>query len=531
MGYPLPLQDPFAGFPDGGSWPTGGTTGGWAIPGPDYNSSCASDISGGQGRIILGNGPSSMFNARLVTDDAPVYDLNFKFDLSQIVPFLGLSSTSTDPNIFLWVKLEDTADGVDFYEIYLDPYGLQATIRKNTSGPAGYTGLPYSEPTGNGSVALPDLDTTIPLSVRILESGTSRSFKVWQGVEPQDFTVIDDTAPLHVGPRYIDLYVSAKYEGGAPNLFVGDVTVNTGGDAWTYISVGETDHFRFWYDSSLGDKGSADAQAEMPYIEDDLQYHFRWFGNTATWESGPAKIDVKYVNDSHSIEPKATTNALAFYDRNTTTIYVNWLEPNPDIELSTMPRERSILVHELVHYFQFLQTLGSIKRYQSFAEAHAAFLERQFRYDVDPEQLRYGGYADNVKTWLDSARPDYVSDSYTGDGPEFDLAVGCQLLFLNYMKYQLGYSAAAITQANSPVKWGTPNALYAALTGDFLFDPAVKFYQELDRFLPRGVPVDTSTWFDIANPYPLNVSNVIHSTSGPGGFVSQANLAKITFRK
>lgn len=716
-------------YADGSPW----LVGSWVTPGPNYVASDPCDIHGGRGRITVGS-PNDLgqFNSRLWIEDSPVIDVSFQFDVSEVLPAINASALAgaSDPRFYLWVQLEDDAEGTDRYELYYSPAedGFLAAIRKWTTGGPGYTGEPYAEPVGgdptrqDGYVLLNQIDTMQPMSLRIQEIGTVRRFKIWQGTEPTVWTITDTTAPMHSGPRYVDLYtftwtngnpqpyyyvdnvrvdnaisaVAVPYAEGfgeangsgwpnwispspdnvdsnpidvyqgrgrvqfgdmnvGPNYFsarlytanasvydvrfdfdfgemanalstdlyllvtLSDLTLagnanvayyqffydkyvltasikQAGVDqvseilgnidmlqpvsvrilesgsgrqvkVWTagtqeptdwtltgtspafvgprfvnldmnarytgtpsvyfdnfgvnssaaFVLVGETTHFRFWYDSTLGAQGAIDANQEMANIEDDLLNHFRWFGNTAPWSNGPAKVDVKYYNDSHSPQPIAS-GPLAWYEPSEHTIYLNWSEPTQDRELATLPRERAVLVHELVHHFQDMTFLGGYMRYQSFAEAHAAFLERQFRAVVDPGTLREGGYASYVGLFLNSDRPNWVTDSYTGDGLQFELAVGCQLLFLNWLRYQWGYSAAAITQSQSLVKWGTPQSVYAALTGDFLVDPSVKFFAELEQFFPVGTTVDTSAWPDIANPYPLSVP----SHHGPGGALGGA---------
>lgn len=510
----LPYSELF-GEANGTPWPN------WKIPAPFDTVSDPADVFDGRGRIQLNNngGTSSRFSGYLATEDAGIYDLQFDFDLSEIVPML----TGDLPYIYLDVQLEDNAAGVNYYEVYLDPNGLSATtyqIDEQTTGL--FT-------TTVGSVPLPSIDTSQPMSLRVQESPNSRLFKVWQGAEPAEWTVSDTSTHVHAGPRYVYLYVFARYHG-SPDLYVDNLSImggatgggGGGGTDWFWEDVGSTAHFNFRYDSSLGSQTAIAANQEMAVIEDDLRYHFRWFGNSAPWTNGVAKIDIKYVNNAHSQYPLPT--ALAYYMPDEQAIYVNWSE-TPNDELTPLPRERSVLVHEIAHHFQALQN-GTYSRGHSLTEAHAAFLERQFRYDVDYEQLRTGGYAQYVETWLNTPdRPDFVN-TVDNDTDNFDIAVGCELLFLNWLHYEKGYSASAITQASTGLV--SLRSIYVRVSGDFFFDPFPKFLADLDAMFPRDGHTDMSVFPDIANPFPLFLhNNVTNSKSGPAGFVSQADLAKM----
>lgn len=514
---PLPYYEPF-NYPNGTPWPQGdANTSGWLIPGPDGMTGDPSHatVQGGSGQIIVTPdwvGGVPQFAARLPLDNAPTFDLSFTIDISDLVPTYGGYPDIRGGYYFTWLhfQLEDTAGGTVFYEL---AYDADLDVDQGLTTPKLRATI-YQAATWNPLAVVPlNLDTTASLSVRIQESGTNRSLRVWQGIEPTSWTASYGSASVHTGPRYIDLSVVSQQNGGNRSFSLSEIGVNDTATApLQWQAVGSTTHFNFWYDSSLGPQGAIDANQEMVYIEDDLLNHFRWFGNTAPWVNGPAKVDVKYYNDNHSPSPIAS-GVLAWYEPSEHTIYINWAEPRQNPELSTLSMERAIIVHELVHHFQDMTFLGGYMREQSFQEAHAAFLERQFRAVIDPFELREGGYASYVGEFINSTRPNYVTQSYTGSGPQLELAIGCQLLFLNWLRYQKGYSAAAITQSQSPVKWGTPQSVYAALTGDFLIDPSVKFFAELEQAFPVGTTVDTSNWPDIANPYPLGVP----SANGSGG--------------
>lgn len=488
---PLPYFEPFD-YGDHSLWPVE-----WAMPGPDGMTgdvNTTASVLGGRGVIQLSqdwfNG-TPQFSARLPIANAARFDLKFTFDMHEVVPLL---TGNSDPTFEFRVQLEDQALGVVFYDIYMDNFdGLQAEMYKWQQ----MEGFPdgYIQARGIGLALLSEIDPLQPMSVRILENDTVRSFKVWQGAEPVSWTLVDTsgTAPVHSGSRNIDLMAFSQ-QNGTPKIYLDAIGVNHEEE---FVSVGVTEHFEFFYDTALGAPGLADATAAMALAEGDLLNHFAWFGKTAPWSNGPARLPIKFISPQNN----TVSGALAYYEGYDEGIYFIWDKANGS---AINPGYRGMFVHEVAHHFQSLQG-GRWGNAATVLEAQATFLDREFRRSIgDFDSLTSGGYADRVPYWINSYdRLDFVNHVVLDQLSPFDYAVGCTLLFFNYLRWHRGYSPAAITQHPGT----TMRAAYQSLTGDPI-DPFPPFLDGIDTAFPRETqvsPFAVLAWpsKDIANPYPL----------------------------
>ena len=95
-------------------------------------------------------------------------------------------------------------------------------------------------------------------------------------------------------------------------------------------------------------------------------------------------------------------------------------------------------------------------------------------------------------TWLDApGRPDWINNT---EGTDRDyVSIGCSVLFLNWMRFQLGYSWSQIIAAGD----NTLAKTYQNLTGQT--DGFALFMALMDRTYPRGTPSGLTT----DNPFPL----------------------------
>jgi hypothetical protein len=100
------------------------------------------------------------------------------------------------------------------------------------------------------------------------------------------------------------------------------------------------------------------------------------------------------------------------------------------------------------------------------------------------------GGAPRVNQWLQSSRPDWISRTELTD--QNPLSHGCGVLFINYLRHQLGHDLASIMATQPPFDWGvggrTLAGRYAALTGN----PAAQAYPEFMAFLEGHLPAATA---------------------------------------
>src|SRR5258706_5647867 len=109
----------------------------------------------------------------------------------------------------------------------------------------------------------------------------------------------------------------------------------------------------------------------------------------------------------------------------------------------------------------------------------------------------------SAASWLDSnladptkARPDWVSNTEGTDG-NF-VSFGCGVLFINYMRFQLGIDLADITLAGG----STLAQTYKNLTGED--DPFPFFALNMEIAFPSGTPSGLAN----DNPFPLPISSI-----------------------
>ena len=142
----------------------------------------------------------------------------------------------------------------------------------------------------------------------------------------------------------------------------------------------------------------------------------------------------------------------------------------------------ALLVAEEVEVFSAAQGTG-----WNCADTNGEGLSR-----VLAEEL-YPGVLDGFHTadkWLDSDRPDYVSNGVGND--QDALSNGCSVVFLYYLRYILGYEWGTIVQAGG----STLEQTYRNLTG------SVGGYSALRQCVDPLFPLASSSGLTIDNPFP-----------------------------
>jgi len=144
-----------------------------------------------------------------------------------------------------------------------------------------------------------------------------------------------------------------------------------------------------------------------------------------------------------------------------------------------------LLMAEAVEVFSASQNLG-----WDCGAGNGEGLSRVLATALYPTEIQKPGLA-TAGVWLDSNRPNWVNRNANTD--QDAVVNGCDVLFLNYLRYQLGYSWNLIVGAAAPTLAKT----YRTLTGKkSAFAP---FKSLLDRHFPPGQPSNLMT----DNPFPL----------------------------
>jgi hypothetical protein len=249
-------------------------------------------------------------------------------------------------------------------------------------------------------------------------------------------------------------------------------------------SGGSTAHFTVCYDNTLPN-GPALAQAVVGRCEQDLSSLAAfWTGTTP-----PTGIEVSIVAGGGG----------AFHSGTKVTMLAN---KNTDGQGLS-----GLLVAEVSEVFMSIQEAALGKGYNP-GFSHGEGLSRVLAAELYPA---IAGLFASGKDWLDSARPNWVSQTETTD--QSFVSFGCAALFLNYLRYQLGFSwqqilaAADNTLALVAENLGVQNAIY-------------DFFAVLARHYPFGVPAEKlptdpgGFWID--NVYPLSCLYVRHNVPDDG---------------
>jgi hypothetical protein len=227
---------------------------------------------------------------------------------------------------------------------------------------------------------------------------------------------------------------------------------------------GQTQHFAVYVDPALGPDGHLDADGVLARCEADYATVAGYFGGLA---AGPFSV-ILFANPNGAYHMSCAATDL-FCDAATNPADGNYSE--------------FLNVAEFVEVFEAVQAKG-----WDCGKSNGEGLSRVLATDPYPAEL--DGFA-TAHNWLDSKRPNYVDrtvGSDTNGGGN-----GCAVLFLNWLRFQLGYSWLQIVEAGAP----TLGKTYANLAGRT--DGFKQFKALLNSHFPVGQPSGLAT----DNPFPL----------------------------
>ena|GEM_PF-688103 len=227
---------------------------------------------------------------------------------------------------------------------------------------------------------------------------------------------------------------------------------------------GSTTHFHVYYDPSLGANGQVLADGVLASCEAEYNILVAYFGGVT-----PASFNI-------IIAPGV--GGAYHYGCSATDLYC-------DASGVDVNHTRMLVVAEEVEVFEALQAKG-----WDCGSSNGEGLSRTLAAtDLYPASL--DGF-NSASTWLDTAgRPDFVNVNDPTDRSY--VSTGCSTLFLNYLRYQLGYKWQSIVQAAGP----TLATTYKNLTGSS--DALTPFKNLLQAHFPAGSPAGLKT----DNPFPF----------------------------
>jgi hypothetical protein len=233
--------------------------------------------------------------------------------------------------------------------------------------------------------------------------------------------------------------------------------------------VGTTPHFSIYSATALGALGVAVAQDALQRCEADYDKLRRMFAI----EAAPFNIIVSPLSAGND-----GTGGAYHHTCLSTDLYcdVQFSPLNPALT-------SALIIAKEVEVFEAAQARG-----WECGGSNGEGLSRVLA------EVLYPGTLDDYSTaadWLDSSRPDWVSQTNPTDtDPNSN---GCAVLFLYWLNVQLGFGWDAICRAAAP----TLEKTYTLLTGNT--DGYTAFRALLDQFFPPGVPSGLRT----DNPFPL----------------------------
>lgn len=218
---------------------------------------------------------------------------------------------------------------------------------------------------------------------------------------------------------------------------------------------GNTAHFTVYYNPSLGANGPIIADAVLASCENEYSYLQTQFGGIS---AGPFNIIITPgIGGAYHWGCSATD---LYCDADTSA--------SPDVN-----HTRMLVVAEEVEVFSAVQALG-----WNCGASNGEGISRIFATELYPAEL--DGFT-SAAYWLDTpGRPDFVNVNDPTDRNY--VSIGCSVLFLNYLHYQLGYSWTRITCAAAP----TLGQTYTKLTGRT--DGLEQFKGLLQTYYPEGTP-------------------------------------------
>lgn len=237
----------------------------------------------------------------------------------------------------------------------------------------------------------------------------------------------------------------------------------TGVDGGPYIQEGTTQNFVVSYEESLATAGQTFADAVLAICEQDYAQLQSFFGNIPIGNT-PFSVYLR-LGDSNN-------GGAYHYSCSDTGLYC-FVTPQDSTELGCM-----LVVAEEDEVFMANQNAG-----WDCGASNGEGLSRVLATELHPTAL--DGFA-SASGWLDSDRPDWVNNTEPTD--QNYSSIGCAVLFLNYLHYQLGYAWDAIVQAGG----STLAQTYANLTGT-TDDPFPTFASILQARYPQGTPSGVTT--------------------------------------
>jgi NAD(P)-dependent dehydrogenase (short-subunit alcohol dehydrogenase family) len=231
--------------------------------------------------------------------------------------------------------------------------------------------------------------------------------------------------------------------------------------------AGRTEHFELFYDRVLGETGRSAGATVLNRAERDLATLRAWFGDLTPPSERFAIVLARLPDNARAYRRSAVRGREV-------TLYC---------DVATTPRLEALQSS----FFVTVQMADVFATAVGWDAATGGALARVLATALYPRRI--AGFATGW-LWLQSERQDFVS----GPLPSGETAMGCAVLFFNYLHHQLGFSWREIAACAAPTLGAAAERLTGA-EGDF-----ADFRSLLARHLPEGEPSALAT----DNPFPLD---------------------------
>jgi hypothetical protein len=256
----------------------------------------------------------------------------------------------------------------------------------------------------------------------------------------------------------------------------------------TLKTLGETANFIYQYDVSSSD-GMSIAQSLQGTCENDLHKHaiYMPFGDRFSY-----KVMVQLYDDiafQHGPERGGANNVGGEHPGTHAQIRIN--QHNPDGSRITDEYARLLFVAEVS---ELIMVLYAWKPGSSTGEALSRAFAEQFYPDATYDHKNPTG-APWVNAWLNTPeRKNFIDGSNESNDRDL-IAYGCSILFINYLRFQLGISLADICRAGGV---NTLADIYKKLTGN-TDDPLQRMIGLIDKHFDHTKSIQLLS----NNPFPL----------------------------
>jgi hypothetical protein len=233
-------------------------------------------------------------------------------------------------------------------------------------------------------------------------------------------------------------------------------------------SGGSTAQFNVFYDSSLGTDGVTIADAILETCEGDYLKLQELFGGVTPTDL-PFNVHITTGSTGASHATCAATD-ISIGARSA-----------PSVNISFM---RSLFIAEVDEVFEAAIGLG-----WDCGASHGEGLSRVVANEMYPGAMPSNFVS--APEWLNGGRTDFVNN--TEDTDQNYVSIGCSVLFLNFLHYQLNFSWNKIILAGAATLGQTYSNLTRQTDG----------FDQFKTLLDANFPEDTTSKLGTDNPFPL----------------------------